>query len=238
MVKPMTSQRGRRLTPLDVAEIWFGTRSPSADQLRKVLARMQSGALALTDASAPPARWTTTEQALATFLAARRASKDAVRRGNGAAGPSASDPVPTTLADAHLLHHKNSMLRGAYRNVWSDYFLAVMIRRRVPHASRAFGRAVIAGQLIVVAIIAFMVVEATGAWAPGRPIEQQLVDDHLTTQHDWHQVEQWHPPEKDNEGRQVVRVEYRYRDGDSSRVVSTDRRFTVGTDHVTEVFSE
>lgn len=231
----MANERGRLMTPLDVAEIWFGTRSPSADQLRKVLARMQSGALPLTDPAAPPARWTTTEKALATFLAARRASKDAAGRGTtvGVASPRASDTTFPT--DPHLLHHKNAMLRGAYRNMWSNYFLAVMIRRRVPHASRAFERAVIAGQLIVVAIIAFMVVEATGAWSPGRPLEQQLINDHLATQHGWHKVDQWHQPETDHEGHRMVRVEYRYRDGDSSRVIHTDRRFVIDSDRVAEL---
>lgn len=234
----MGSERGRILSTLDVAEIWFGTRSPSADQLRKVLARMQSGALVLNDPAAPPARWTTTEQALAKFLAARRASKDAFRQAGGPSAHPTSEAAATTIADAHLLHHKNAVLRGVYRTVWRDYFLAVMVRRRVPRASKSFERAVIAGQLTAVAIIGMMVAGALGAWSPARPVEERLIGDHLTGQHGWHQVEQWHPRQTNDDGRRVVRVEYRYRDGASSRVVHTDRSFVVGPDGVTEVSSE
>lgn len=234
----MTHTRGRLLTPLDVAEIWFGTRSPSAEQLRKVLARMQSGALSLNNPEAPPARWTTTEEALAKFLASRRASKDALGRSVAQGGPSSHARATQAMADAHRLHHKNAMLRGAYRGVWREYFLAVMVRRRVPHASRAFERAVVGGQLLAVAIIGIMVAGALGAWSPARPREERLIADHLAVQHGWHQVAHWHPPLTDEQGRRLVRVEYRYRDGDSGRVIHTDRSFLVGTDGVAEVSLE
>ncbi len=220
----MASERGRTLTPHDVAEIWFGTRKPSADQLRKVYAKMQAGVLPLNDPQAPPARWTTNEQALAKYLAARRASKEAAQHEKGKrVGPlGVVPPTPATF-----VHRGDKDLRDAYMNVWQDYFQAVMFRRRIPYASRAFTRAVAAGQLSAVLLIGILLAGALGAWTPGRTVEERLVGEHLAGTHGWYQVERWHPPATDDDGRRIVRVEYRYRDGDSHRVVHTDRTFVV-----------
>jgi hypothetical protein len=220
----MSSDRGRTLTPKDVAEIWFGTRTPSVDQMRKVYAKMQSGVLPINDPEAPPARWTTNEGALARYLASRRTTKEAAQHEKGKRIAPTAGPVTATTV---FVHRGDKDLRDAYANVWREYFLAVMGRRRSKDASRTFVRAVAAGQAVAVILIGLLVVRALGLASSGMPPEQRSVDDHLTTLHGWHRADRWHSTEIDAEGRPIVRVEYRYRDGDSNRVVHTDRTFLV-----------
>lgn len=227
----MSSDRGRILTPRQVAEIWFGTRTPSADQMRKVYAKMQTGVLLLNDPHAPPAHWTTSEQALARYLAARRAHKEAAQHSKGKRVTPVTDrAVPPTS----FIHRGDKDLRDAYANVWQDYFLAVMGRRRNVQATRAFERAVMAGQFVGVVLIGLLLARACGAWSAVRPPEERLVVIHLADHHGWYEVEKWHPVASDGQGHRVVRVEYRYRDGDTKRIVHTDRTFVVRDDEVAE----
>jgi hypothetical protein len=227
----MASEHGRILTPRQVAEIWFGTRNPSADQMRKVYAKMQSGLLPLSDPDAPPSHWTTSEQALARYLAARRAHQEAAHHSKGKrVRPAADSAAPP----ASFIHRGDKDLREAYANVWQDYFLAVMGRRRSARASRAFERAVMAGQFTGAAIVGLLVAQAFGVWSPSRAPEERLVVTHLADHHGWYQVEKWHPLTTDDDGHPMVRVEYRYRDGDTKRIVHTDRTFVVRHDGVAE----
>jgi hypothetical protein len=227
----MGSDHGRTLTPRQAAEIWFGTHTPSADQIRKVYAKMQAGALPLNDPNAAPAHWTTNEQALARYLAARRAHQEAAQHGKG---KRVSPDAGTSARPASFIHRGDKDLRDAYANVWQDYFRAVMGRRRSARSSRAFERAVLVGQFTGVVIIGLLVAQAFGVWSPARPREERLIVAHLADHHGWHEIEKWHPFMTDAEGHQLVRVEYRYRDGDTKRVVHTDRTFVVQDDQVTE----
>lgn len=227
----MATERGRTLTPREVAEIWFGTRSPSADQMRKVYAKMKSGVLPLNNPEAPPAHWTTNEQALARYLASRRTTKESAQHEKGKRiGPAAGPPTPPTL----FVHRSDKDLRDAYATVWQSYFLAVIGRRQNRYATRNFQRAVIAGQVTAVLVIALLVAQACVTWWYPHPLEQRLIEAHLSTHYRWHHVERWYTPEIDDQGHRVVRVEYRYRDGDSHQTISTDRVFIVTDDEVTE----
>lgn len=218
----MATSHDRLLTPRQVAEIWFRTPRPSAEQVRKVYDRMESGALPVVDPQAPRARWKTSEPTLARFLARR-----ATARPRSETGDTAAPPPPGLARDAEL--------RRTYRHLWQDYFLAVMLRRRVPDASRRFRRAVIAGQVLILATIAAGVSAAVVGAGQGRPTsEQRAVAAWIATSHGWHQIDRWHAAAKDPQGRRLLRVEYRYRDGDSHRVVRSDRTFVVTADRAEE----
>lgn len=219
----MATSHGRLLTPREVAEIWFRTARPSAEQLRKVYDRMESGALPVVDPQAPRPRWRTDEPTLARFLARRVTARPRGETGDMAAAA----PAPGLARDVEL--------RRTYRHLWQDYFLAVMLRRRVPDASRRFRRAVIAGQVLILTTIAAGVGAAVVGAGRGRPTaEQRAVGALIATSHGWHQVDRWHPAETDSQGRRLLRVEYRYRDGDSHRVVRSDRTFVVTADRAEE----
>lgn len=199
--------------------------------MRKVYAKMRAGVLPLNDPTAPPAHWTTNEQSLARYLAARRAHKEAAQHGKGKrVGPVADRLAPP----ASFLHRGDKDLRDVYANVWQNYFLAVMGRRRNAHASRTFERAVLIGQFTGVVIVGLLVAQAFGVWSPARAREERLIVAHLADHHGWHEIEKWHPPMTDHQGHRIVRVEYRYRDGDSKRIVHTDRTFVVRHDEVAE----
>jgi hypothetical protein len=214
----------KALTPREVAEIWFGTPHPSAYQMRKVYAKMESGVLPLNDPGAPPTHWTTNEQALARYLAARRTTKEAAQHVKGKRiGPTAGPSAPPTP----FVHCGDKELRDAYSAAWRSYFLAVIGRRHGNSSTRAFERAVVAGQVMIVLVTAILVAQAFGVSASARPIEHEGIAAHLAGIHGWHQIETWHPAETDSQGRRIVRVEYLYRDGDSHRVVHTDRTFLV-----------
>jgi hypothetical protein len=234
-----TADRGRTLTPLEVAQTYYATPKPSGDQLRRIYARLKSGAIELNDPQAPPGRWTTTEASLARFLATRQAKQEAARHGVCVSREERSAISDTnTATSSMLLQRSDTVLRDIYTNAWRDYFAAVMFRRRLSKGSRTFERAVLAGQFMVVVIIAIMTMSAFKVFAPGTPHERRMVAAHLAAKHAWHEVDQWHAAHTDSSGRLLLRVQYRYRDGSIGKVVQTDRTYVVTAEGASELPSD
>jgi hypothetical protein len=128
-------------------------------------------------------------------------------------------------------------MRGVYRGIWRDYFLAVMLRKRIDHRSVHFHRAVLAGQIGVLLTIVGLVLGVSHSFE-GTPPERTAIKHFLASQTDTIQVERWHPSQASESGEGLlVEVEYRYTK-DSPRAIHTRRTFRVVGDEVSEVAEE
>lgn len=232
----MTTSSDRVLSIVDAARVIYRTRSPSDKQVHRVYEQMKIGTLKVRDYGGPPLKWTTTEEALAEFLAAnqverakaQQAIQDAIRRSREGAD---EKPIARTTDDANEMEK----LRDVYRHIWRDYFLAVMLRRRVQHRSKTFHRAVVGGQMLLLVVLVGTFIGGVRLTFRPTPPEHKAVERWLADNTDEYKVTRWHPiePAVNGEGA-VVRVEYRYFK-DSRRAIYTDRIFRVIADDVTEL---
>jgi hypothetical protein len=221
---------------VEAARLIFRTSTPSDGQIHRIYELMKSGALQVHAFRGSPLRWTTTEEALAEFLAAHRVQQ--VKSSHAAhvevaekPALQADPPPPRKANDAD----ETDLLLDVYRGIWRDYFRAVFLRRHAEHRSRAFARAVTAGQALV--LLAFVTLAACSVrWAVVLvPPEQKAVERWLKAETDDYAVTRWYPPEPVEGGQIVeVRVEYRYVK-DSHRWIHTDRTFRVADGVAAEV---
>lgn len=222
----MSTIKTRAITPHEAAEIVFGTHKPTNEQLRLVYARMRSGALRLNDPESTPGRWTTNEQALAEFLAANQLGRGAKSRVGG--GEPAVAAAKALQAQRNPRQQAEVEFKSVYRDLWRDYFMAVMLRRRTAHRSRSFQHAVVAGQTMLLLAMVALLWSTVVSLKVVLPTEHRAIAQHLAQEHAWHQIDRWHEPLSDADGiGQKIRVQYRYRSADSNRVVHTDRIFQV-----------
>lgn len=235
----MAATQDRTISIVDAARLIFRTSTPSDKHVHRVYELMKIGAIKVRDHGGSPLKWTTTEVALAEFLASQReAHSNLVRASHRLAKPNAEMEPTGPLAALHEDDEEAEKLRDVYRGIWRDYFLAVMLRRRVSHRSHAFARWVVAGQVIVLlAMVGAFAGAFRIAWLP-TPAEHIAIERWIDEHTDDHAVLRWFPAEEDAmaEGA-VVRVQYRYQK-DSNRWIHTDRRFQVLADTVTELPSE
>ncbi len=241
------SNAGRRpLALVEVARLLFRTPHPNDQQIGRVFERMKAGALRVHERGRTPLDWTTTEESLAEFMANEMLKRQSARNRAPSAQRKDLSPSPTTAA-AHRRamvgqHARQQVsaandMRGVYRGIWRDYFLAVMLRRRIAHRSVAFYRAVLAGQIVVLLSI---VVLAFGLWKSIKlaPPERQAIVRFLVAQTDSFHVERWHPSRTTDDGTALlVEVEYRYTK-ESRRAIHTRRTFRVVGDEVSELSDE
>lgn len=229
----MPKASNRELSIVEVARLIHHTASPSDEQIQRVYKRMKSGALPVHDYGREPIEWTTTEEALAEFLAAqmlkpRGESNRILLRGERA---SASAP------SAHRAHEAKRF-RSVYYSMSREYFLAVLLRRRMAHRSAAFRRAVLAGQVTVLAVIVGLSVASFRFSLRPRLPEQAAIEGWIDQHTDRHQIVRWHPAEQDTDRDGViVEVEYRY-SKDSPRMITTRRVFCVVGDEVQEISTD
>jgi len=197
------------------ARVLFRARQPNANQVEQVARLMKSGALPA-DCRANRERWTTTEAALADFMANSQLTRQATATGAG------------------------EELRPVYRGILRDYFLAVMLRRRLAGRSVAFRRAVVAGQAVVFLLL-FGLAGGSALKIRSRvtsPPERQAVEAWIAERTDAYAVERWAPTQRaPGSGGLLVEAAYRYRK-DSPRWVHTQRRFLVAGQAVTELVEE
>lgn len=232
----MATSSDRPISMIDAARLIFRTRTPSDKQVHRIYQLMKAGALTVRNFAGPPLKWTTTEAAVADFLAAgqvhRTLGHPAVEAAKKRAALQATES-PTQLPANY--EEESVKLRGVYQSIWRDYFLAVMLRRRTAHRSRTFQRAVVAGQVI---LLLTMIVTFIGGFRytflPAPP-EHLAIEHWIELNTDEFHVSKWHPtvPASDGDGS-VVRVEYRYQK-ESQRWIYTDRTFRVCGDEVTEI---
>ncbi|MGD9645790.1 MAG: hypothetical protein AB7U73_08765 [Pirellulales bacterium] len=246
----MSSTPRRSLSVVEAARLLFRTPTPDDQQIGRVFERMKSGALRVHQRGRNPREWTTTEESLAEFMAnemlkrqrAAGSTARAPRRvearsvGTAPVRPSTNARAPARRPSLNPRKPNAAAddMRGVYRGIWRDYFMAVMLRKRMAHRSVAFHRAVLAGQ---VAMLLAIVGLAVGTWqslAP-TPAEHQSIKRHLAEATDTFRVERWHPGRVTDDGSALlVEVEYRYTK-ESPRVIHTRRTFRVSGEEVSEV---
>lgn len=128
-------------------------------------------------------------------------------------------------------------MRGVYRGIWRDYFLAVMLRKRIAHRSVNFHRAVLAGQVGILLTIVGLVLTVRHSFARTPP-ERIAIKHYIAGQTDTFHIERWHPSQPDSSGDGLlVEVEYCYKK-ESTRAIHTRRTFRVVGDAVSEVADE
>jgi hypothetical protein len=215
------STSDKPISVVEAARTLYRTTSPSDEQLLRVCRLMQTGALQPRQRAGSPMTWTTTSAALADFLA-----HSAVQRCRAAA----SDlPATVTAREA-------SKLSGVYREIWRDYFLAILMRQRADQHGATFRRAVVVGQVVALfTLVSVFLITLAGVRSFHTPAAQKLILRQIDASTDEFSVTRWHQavPAPEGEG-QLVRIEYRYRK-DSSRWVYTDRTFHVAGEQVVEL---
>jgi hypothetical protein len=228
----MTDARQKPGSIVDAARLIYRTRTPNERQIRRVYQRMKAGLLRIHEGDGEPTEWTTTEQALAEYLATSMVSRGHKRPQPSPAGlaPASGRGVRQSTHEVRQTRH----LRDVYRGMWRDYFLAVLLRRRAVHRSSTFQRAVVLGQVAVLgAFVAFCAATVRVAFQPlaaERAAIERWIDEHT----DRHDVTRWYPTVAAPDGNGVlVEVEYAYT-LDSPRKVHTKRVFRVVGDKVSE----
>lgn len=233
----MTISPDQPLALVEVARLIFRTQTPSETQVARVQKLMQSGLLPECNCSGPPACWTTTAGAIATYLAQeslkRQSAKHAAQSSTSAGetqevAPSPFDGrVPEAAETAHI--------KSLYKGLWSEYFLTLFMQRKAANRSRSFKHAVLAGQIALLGIFLLAMIFSVGLSIESIPPERAAVEKWIDERTDHYAIQTWHPPVPTNGNEGVIlRVEYTYRQG-KNRPIFTDRRFLVVGEQVREV---
>ena len=191
---------------------------------------MKSGMLPVHDYGREPLEWTTTEGALADYLAARLSQPRAkpTRLSEG-------DQLPVKASRSTRRDRAATELRSVYRGILRDYFLAIMLRRRTGSRSATFRRCVLAGQIVMLASFAGLLVTLVRIATPAPRPEFDMVQKWIDEATDRYEVLRWHPIKIPPDGHGVVvEVEYKYAK-DSSRTIFTRRSFRVVDETVEEI---
>jgi hypothetical protein len=224
----MTSSTDKTLSMIEAARLLYRAKSPTPAQVGHVQKLVKAGTLRAVNNRGAPSQWTTSESAIADFLAhqsaERQSAEQAAHTGDSMLAPS----LAKSPADA-------VRLQALYQGLWRDYFLAVLLRRRATHRSAAFQHAVLAGQVLLLLLLVGAMVLGVGLTATFDSPEQVAIERYLAENNDHYTIVRWHDPEPAEGGGTIVRVEYSYRK-ESVRPVVTDRRFLVQGDSVTEIF--
>jgi hypothetical protein len=218
----VTTRADQRISFKQAAALIYRAASPSPDQVRRVAELVAHGELDGTTRG-------TTMDAVAAFMA-----NSSIDR---AAGVVKSAPhAGMRAANADHAKHREPLDR-VYRETLKDYFLALIFRRKVSRASKTFQRAVLAGQIFILLLIAAAVVfTSRTVFTPLSP-ERAAVVRWLQETYPEHRVNQWHSPAAGGDGQVRMRVEFRYVPP-GRRGVDTVRVFTVVDGQVVSVDSE
>jgi hypothetical protein len=232
----MLKATDKELSLVEAARVIYRTAAPSDEQIQRVYRRMKSGALAVRDFGRNPLEWTTTEGALADYLAARMVKVRENPTPASSRNKTARAPIAPRLSNRRA--REASRLRSMYYGMWREYFLAVLLRRRMAHRSAAFRRAVLAGQIGLLVCLAALLVAAVRLTREPIAPERAAIERWIGQQSDRHQVVRWYPtqPAPDGNGL-LVEVEYKYAK-DSPRTVTTRRVFRVAGDEVDQIGDE
>ena len=211
----MQASGQRRMSVKDAAEIIFRTSQPTPEQLQRVQELLVPGELQGDSRG-------TTANAVADFVA-----RSAL---NNAPGKQHANARRTS-------HKHDERLNRVYRESLKDYFLAVIMRRKIRNASKFFQHAVLAGQIVLLAaIVGAILASVRMVFPPTRP-EHAAVVRWLDENAHRHRVVKWHPTKTGDDGKTQLWVEYHYVTP-QGRGIDTRRVFTVDGDRVVSVDSE
>lgn len=206
----MPVETGERLSFRQAAQVMYGVKQPSPEQIERVRLHIENRELA------GDHRGTTTVH-VAEFLARsatarqRDARRDAPNSGK-------------TAVELDRVYHESL----------KDFFLAVVFRRKLQGVSVRLQRAVVVCQVLLVgAVIVAALWSARAAFPPMSP-ERAAVLQWLQENTVKSRIIRWYPPALDEAGRTRMRVEYHYTT-ELGKGVATDRQFVIAGDKVVGV---
>jgi hypothetical protein len=138
----MSEQPAAVLSAVEAARRIYNTPAPTPEQVGRTVEKIELGHLT----RSPKGGTTTTALAIAEYLA-RRAAHNAARGRGGSRSWPADLETPVSVSSP-------ATFAGFYRELLKDYFLAVVMRRRITHRSLAFQRFAVGSQvaLLVMAV--------------------------------------------------------------------------------------
>lgn len=237
---PSKSTTDSPISVLEAARTLYRSTTPSDEQILRVCRLMRTGALRSKERAGSPLDWTTTPSALADFLAlsavqrSEAAARTALALSEDVANPSEAG-LQTEMATGTAANNWGE-LSDVYREIWRDYFLVMLLRRRIVRRGAKFQRAVVTGQaILLIAMVSVLVTALFGMRALRAPAGNKAILRQIDASTDDYSVTRWHPavPHPAGEG-ELIRVEYRYRK-DSNRWIHTQRTFHVTGNGVVEV---
>lgn len=219
----MSAKDPRWFSYREAARLIYGVREPTPEQIAKVAAKVSSGQLRgnrMTDRVAA--------DSVVRYIAGKTEDhrlRDLSRRTTESAA-GANPPVESL-----------QVLRPIYREGLREYLAAVVRRRYAPGASAGFRRAVLAGQL---ALVALSVVVICCAWLmrEGVPPERRVIEAQLDREVaegkiGGYEIIAWGLVEPRPDGA-PLRVKFRYRSAGGKSVI-TDRVYRVQGDQASRI---
>ncbi len=212
---------GRRLSIDEAAQLIYQTQHPTEVQLDKVRHKLLRGVLW----GSGRGNWITSES-VAAYMAARVVADRLTAEEKKNLGTGKTDGTPGQRPSALNNRRQFRELQRIYRSALRDYFAAVINRRRPEHASAAFDRGVLIGQITLVVVpIVFAVIGYSRMTAP--PPEQAIAEQWIEKNHGDFQVVEWFPPHPRPQGAgSSIRVRYRYFTRSRKRIL-TDQTLIV-----------
>ena len=216
---------GRRLSIDEAAQLIYHTRQPTQVQLDKVRLKLLKGILRGNSRGS----WVASES-VAAYMAARVVTGQANLQGKNSAEQGNTEGINRAGPSAMSDRRQSRELSRTYRSSLRDYFAAVIRRRRPEHATAAFDRAVLIGQIAFVVVpLLFAVISYSRLTAP--PPERAAVKQWIAKNHKEYQVVEWFPPHPQADGAgSSIRVKYRYFTKFRKAIV-TERTFIVRDGH-------
>lgn len=197
----------RPLTVEQAARIVYNTASPTREQVARIRDKIESGGIRRSLRGG----LTTTRSALADYLAGRTSTSAGAAR---AAPRAANEPLP-----------------GFYRELLKEYFLAVLLRRKLERRSKLFAASVLAMQVAILLLpLGVFAWVYRGSLAAGwKSPERQAVERWLSEHYDEFEIHSL-----TNSAPSAARVKFWYSAKGSKRIES-DRIFTISGDRVVSV---
>lgn len=238
----------KRLSIVEAARLLYRTDAPSDQQMWRVFERMKAGAIRVIDRQSAPRDWTTTERALADYVAAemvKRHGGGTIAEAKTIVSTKPTRPVAQGKQTAHRLPpsrtpsgQDSQNLQQVYHSIWRDAFLAVLLRRRIAHRSATFHRWALAGQILLLIALPGTAAGLVRTTTERAPPEHAAIERWIEANTDFYDVQQFCPgrPSPDGTGT-IIEVEYRYTK-DSRRVITTRRTLLVVDDEVGEIITE
>lgn len=215
----------QRLTIAEAAALIFRGRTIQRGHLKHIEKWLVQDEL---DGQCVDGKWYTSRDAIARFLA-RRSLDDL--------GESAD---PTANVGLYTLPHYSAQgeMVGVYRQVLKDYFLAVLMRRQANRLGSYFNRAVLAGQIGIIAFVVGTILFAVLTMTRPAPVEHRAIEQWLAASYEeGFTLVAIGEPIEDSDSEQVYLVKYSYPSKNRGKI-STEQYFVVRNGEVVDVASE
>ena len=217
----VTTDRDQRLSVREAARIIYSRNPPSEDQVRRVQEHLERGDIR-GDCNSSRTRWSTTAGFVAEYLASRAYPSTAA----GSAAGHARAAVHRTQQMARRAPRHAEELESTYQELLTDYFLAIVFRRKQRRTSRRFDQTVVAGQIAIVLLVVFGCLATFTELMQPAPIQHVLVEHWIAQQNENYRITRWFPLRSHPVEGSILRVQYHYQNA-RGRGVDTDRTFHV-----------